>query len=424
MGRKTLVAVIILGLSMLACSLPGVTISFDPTNTPIPPAAGGVTPPGVGVTPAVPPLPPPAVAPLPRAAYVKSGNIWLWTDGGGTVQLTASGSDSSPRLSSDGGQVAFLRGGELWAVNADGSSPRVLVSAAYLSGLVPPASGTAVIHWFDWVPAASTLWFNTSTAGGPFTVPNDDLYAVSAGGGSAPVLLAVSGNGGNATFSPNGVYAAVAQGTRIILMNTDGSGARNALTYQLVQTYSEWVYVPEIVWFADSSQFRTVIPAHDALGDPSEGTYFWSVPVSGSPMEMAGFTAVPAFMDAPRISPDGLNVAYFVPAGDNSELHLNGFYIGDEMYSYYLANRWGLVGWAPDSAGFVYWADDARSLWLGRVGSPALRLTDTDHAEAVRWLDTSRFLFVSDGSLRLGTPAMASNVIDAGVDRDYDVFVP
>ena len=127
-------------------------------------------------------------------------------------------------------------------------------------------------------------------------------------------------------------------------MNTDGSNYIEAITYDLVQTYSEWFYVPEVVWLSDSNEIRTVIPAHDALGNPSEGTYIWSVPVPEGPVKMASFTAIPAFQSAPRISPDALNVAYMSPNGTNSELHLNGFNIGDELYSLYPASLWGAVG--------------------------------------------------------------------------------
>ncbi|MEW6092602.1 MAG: hypothetical protein AB1531_01425, partial [Chloroflexota bacterium] len=342
MVRKLLPVIIIFVLTSLACSL---TVNVTDTPTPlggegVPPEPGGVTPPGTGVTPEVP-LPPPAVAPPLQVVYSKSGNIWLWTEGGSPVQLTSSGSDRSPELNTDGTQVAFLHGEELWAINTDGSNLRQLVSGAYLASLVPPSTGTGVIHWFDWDPAYAYVWFGTSEQGEAYTIPVFDLHSVSAAGGTAPFMAESPGYGGVATFSPDGTKVAMAQPTKIIFMYyLDGAGYRDALTFPLVLTYSEWFYIPEVVWLADSSEFRTVIPAHDPLADPYEGTYFWSVPVSGSPVSVAGFIASPAFMDTPRISPDGVNVGYMSPNGANTDLYLNGFYIGNVMYTSYPSGQW------------------------------------------------------------------------------------
>ncbi len=426
MGKKLFPVISILLLAMLACSIPGTISPTGGTSTP--PAVGGigVTPGGTAVTPGgtdVTPemiLPPPPRVPVLHVAYGKVGNLWLWTEAAGPTQLTNTGTDISPRISPDGQQIAFLRGEELWAINSDGSNPRQLVSTAYLASLVPPASGRGVIHWFSWEPSSHNVFFGTSTAGEAYTIPVYDLQVVSAGGGTPPSIQEAAGLGGEATFSPNGTMVALAQPTKILLMNSDGTNYHQAITFDMIQTYSEWSYVPDVVWFADSSEFRTVIPAHDALGNPLEGTTFWSVPVTGSPVNMAGFTAVPAFKNTPRISPDGLDVAYMSPNGTNSELHLNGFYIGDELFSSYPADQWGVVGWAPDSNGFVYWADDVRSLWIGHNGSAAVRLTDTPHVENLRWIDITHILFTNDSELRLGSPGGASSVIDTGMTGGFD----
>lgn len=419
MGKKIFPVISFILLAMLACSIPGAISPSGGAETP--PVDGGtsVTPGGTEVTPEVV-LPPPPRVPVLEVAYGKGGNLWLWTEAAGPTQLTNTGTDFSPRISPDGQQIAFLHGEELWAIKTDGSNLRQLVNTDYLSSLVPPSSGRGVIHWFSWEPLSHNVFFGTSTAGEAYTIPVYDLQGVAADGGTAPSILEAAGLGGVATFSPNGTMVALAQPTKILLMNTDGSNNHEAITFDLVQTYSEWYYIPEVVWFTDSSEFRTVIPAHDALGNPSEGTTFWSVPLTGSPANMAGFTALPAFQNAPRISPDGLNVAYMSPNGANSELHLNGFDIGDELFSYYPTDQWGLVGWAPDSNGFVYWSDDVRSLWFGHIGSAAVRLTDTPHVENLRWIDITHILFTNDNELRLGAPGGASSVIDTGMTDAFD----
>jgi len=426
MGKYIFLVVSILLMAILACSIPGTITLPGETNTPSIESGTGGSPGGTGVTPAgteVTPeviLPPPPRAPVLQVAYGKGGNLWLWTETGGPTQLTNTGMDVGPRISPDGLQIAFLHGEELWAINADGSNLHQLVSKAYLASLVPPSSGRGVIHWFNWEPLSHNVFFGSSTAGEAYTVPVYDLQVAAADGGTAPSILEGPGLGGVATFSPNGTMLALAQPTSILLMNTDGSNYHQAITFDMVQTYSEWFYIPDVVWFADSSEFRTVIPAHDPLGNPSEGTFFWSIPVTGSPEEMASFTAVPAFQNAPLISPDGLNVTYLSPNGANSSLHLIGFYFGDELFSSFPAYQWGLVGWAPDSNGFVYWVDDVRNLWFGHIGSAAVLLTDTPHVENLHWIELTRILFTNDEELRIGAPGGASSVIDTGVTGGID----
>jgi hypothetical protein len=419
MGKKIILVYCAMLLATLACNLPGMVSLAGGTNTPPVDGGTGVTPEVPGVTPEVT-LPAPPHTPVLQVVYVKSGNLWKWTESTGLTQLTNNGMDETPRISPDGSQVAFLHGEELWAINTDGSNLHQLVSTAYLASLVAPSTGRGVIHWFAWEPLMTYVFFGTSEAGEAYTIPVYDLQKVAVDGGTGPTILQSPGSGGVATFSPNGQMLALAQPTKIILVNTDGSNYHDAITFDMVQTYSEWFYVPEVVWFADSSEFRTVIPAHDSLGNPSEGTTFWSVPVAGSPVNMAGFIAVPAFQSAPRISPDGLNVAYLSPNGTNSDLHLNGFNIGDQLFSSYPSYQWGLVGWAPDSNGFVYWIDDARSLWLGHIGSAAVPLADTPHMQGLRWVDISRILFTNDTELRLGAPGGASNMLDSSVTGGFD----
>jgi len=64
-------------------------------------------------------------------------------------------------------------------------------------------------------------------------------------------------------------------------------------------TYSEWAYVPDVAWLPDSSGIRVIIPASDPLGDPTEVTTLWNVPVSGSATVLDTFVAAPAFASAP-----------------------------------------------------------------------------------------------------------------------------
>jgi hypothetical protein len=56
-------------------------------------------------------------------AYVQRGNIWITRLEGATQQLTTAGG-AAPSWSPDGDQIAFERGGHIWAMRADGGDQR------------------------------------------------------------------------------------------------------------------------------------------------------------------------------------------------------------------------------------------------------------------------------------------------------------
>ena len=389
-------------ISVLACSI-------NPTVTPGP---------GPGIVTDTPELPPPAIAIL-RAAYIKGDNIWLWTEAAGSLQLTFSGGAYSPALSEDGQVVAFLRAGELWAVNADGSAERRLIDSAYLSTL-EVAPDTALVDDIVWRPGSHTIYFNTLTVAGMagYQIARHDLNSIDADLGFPSLInLESPGSGGVPYVSPDATVVALAQPDKVIFMEVTGAFYTVALTFDFVLTYSEWAYVPELVWLADSSGVRVVTPAHDPLGDPTELSTFWNVPVSGAPSVLTTFLAAPIFMGFPYISPDGSTVLYAaqVPAG--LELHTIRSDGTDTLFGTYGAGNLGLEGWNPDSLHFVYWQVPTqwRYMTLG-LDNP---LGDTPAATRVEWVDSIRYFYLNGNELRRADLGSASSLIDSGVS-EYD----
>jgi hypothetical protein len=95
-----------------------------------------------------------AAAALPSlVAYVRGGDVFV-SRGGGETRLTTSGGISRPRWSNDGRSLAFLKGGQLWTMQADGSSQRQLTTRG--------ASGAS------WSPDDASIAFaSLSCTGGP-----------------------------------------------------------------------------------------------------------------------------------------------------------------------------------------------------------------------------------------------------------------
>jgi dipeptidyl aminopeptidase/acylaminoacyl peptidase len=103
-------------------------------------------------------------------------------------QLTEDPTDSEPDFSVDGHTIAFVRGGDVWAMRADGSGQRQLTSGPEVDSrpLLAP-NGKYV------------LFERRASAGAP-----RDLYTVRVGGGSAHALTASPDDDHEASFSPDG----------------------------------------------------------------------------------------------------------------------------------------------------------------------------------------------------------------------------
>ena len=112
-------------------------------------------------------------------------------------QLTEDPTDSEPAFSADGHTIAFVRGGDVYAMRADGSGQRQLTSGPEIDArpLLAP-NGKYV------------LFERRSTAAAP-----RDLYTVRVGGGSPHALTASPDDDHEASFSPDGCTIAFVRST-------------------------------------------------------------------------------------------------------------------------------------------------------------------------------------------------------------------
>jgi Tol biopolymer transport system component len=122
---------------------------------------------------------------------VAKGGLFAVRDGH-LNQLTEDPSDTEPDFSADGRTIAFVRGGDVWAMRADGSGQHVLTSGAEIDGrpLVSPNGRYVVFE-------------RRATAGAP-----RDLYTVRVNGGEAHSLVSSAADEHEATFSPDGCMIA------------------------------------------------------------------------------------------------------------------------------------------------------------------------------------------------------------------------
>jgi Tol biopolymer transport system component len=328
--------------------------------------------------------------------YNLSGNIWLWVNGAAT-QLTNDGDATHVRISDDGCRIAYghmvpnpiynanidfalpERLEELWVVASDGSGAQALANADFFAAQPAPFENTILsLNDFDWQPGTHTLAFDTVVLHeGVGQELGDDLYVVSADGGTPTMLLGNGQAGGRFAFSPDGQQIAFSSPTAVGVINADGSNLRSSLvTYPSVLTYSEYAYSPAFQWGPDSQSLMVAVPPEDGLAQPVNGVYpetaLWYAALDGTPAFQAGAVQV-AFIGSSSFSPDSGRIGYLRPLGDiNSnqrELVIALSNGSNEMPTINLPFV-SFLGWSPDNSQYIYSTNDgALHLFLGNVNN-------------------------------------------------------
>lgn len=363
-----------------------------------------------------------------NVAYVKDGNVWLWTQGGMRTQLTTLGDVQDLALSQDGCRIAYTRSvpnprydaaaefpapetmNELWVVSSDGSNNRALADTAYFAAIpVANASDMVSAHRFEFQPGTRMLAFSTQLLhpGVGLTLRND-LTLVNADSGLIQPLLGENQAGGLFAFSPDGLQLALSTPTNVHIINVDGSNLRrNLITYPSVITYSEYLYSPPVAWAQDGSSLMVAVPPADALAGGTPETSLWWIPLDGTPAFEAGSIQAAFFIFGEvAFSPDASRIAYLRPLGEaggpDNELVI-ALSDGSNESPALGAEQICFLAWSPDNSNYLYTYQDgtARLALASAVDSrsSAISLPAGFVASAVQaeWVDASHFLLLEQG---------------------------
>lgn len=430
--KKVILSILCLIFASLACSLGSTPGGPPPASTEDPglvatlvaeqltqaaaPTPGTESPAG---EPAASTAVPPATSASASIVYASGGNIHLW-QAGASRQLTFSGQDDRPKISQDGQVVAFERNGELLAINADGSGERVLAGRAYLETFRTPGLLAINVSQFAFLPGSHSLFFDLVGETEAYPSLYYDIHVVNADA-PAPSQLSKPGEGGRWSFSPDGQWVALAGPQQINLMRVDGSEYRQALSFPMVSTYSEWFYLPEATWLETSAGFYTVIPASAILENPSEPARFYYVPLSGGPARLAEFVTAPVWEGFPYVAPNGSQVVYLKRVGDNAELHVIDASTADRLVV--SAPTLGLMGWNPNSREFVYYTDNPSTARLSSPEAVIAPMGDgAPQMVTLGWLNPDEYLFVSADALKLGNVRTGAIITLASPVTYYDFW--
>lgn len=354
----------------------------------------------------------------PLLVYVNDGLINLMRllpagellTAGPITQVDPGGPVSALTIAPNGQQIAYLQDNgnqnALYLVSAGGGSPLPLVSTADL----PQGR---VIDQVQWLANSQSLAFSTRSdlGGSPAGLPNAaDLWLVSPGNPAREIYPAGSGGG---TFTLSGQDELLfSRPGDIARGRLDGSQFLPVLTFTPPNTGSEFAYLPQPQWLADSSA-RVAIPTQGPLGR-NTGAALWRIP-AGEPGQQVG-SLNGNILNNPIIwSPDGARLAYVrqSPALARQSLELllaDGQ--GQEPQSYALGAALGFLAWNPAGTTFLYRGDGFYA--VGAPDQPPLStlLPAGSAVQSGQWLTPNNFLVIvgSTGNWQIigGTPAGAA----------------
>ncbi|MBN8583191.1 MAG: G5 domain-containing protein [Anaerolineae bacterium] len=200
-------------------------------------------------------------------AYLAGGNAWIMEDSTANRRVIVSTGDLDGRiftLSPNGEYLVFTRKSSkpaseeintLWAVRTKNLDPKLISLQA-----------RNVVHFAAWIPGTNSVAYSTvePRSAAPGWQANNDLYRVSITNSGSPRKLISSNSGGvygwwgmSFAFAPDGRLA-YARPDGIGLVDQDGGYLKPLLNITPLNTYSDWAWIPPIVWGADGNSLYFV----------------------------------------------------------------------------------------------------------------------------------------------------------------------
>jgi Tol biopolymer transport system component len=250
-------------------------------------------------------------------------------DGSQYRQLTSNGvEDAWPLLSPDGARIAWWVGGELWVMNADGTSPHAV------------SEGGVIDLSYRWSSDSDRLVFAGSGA---------DVYVVNAdGSGLANVTMDVAGSNDRPAWSPDGTRIAFRQNDSatdhdLYTINADGTNPTRIVDVAGESDifYVRWSPDGNLISYRAASSLWTVAPngsspevladggtrnewSHDAARLVwDDGADIWTIRVDGTALTNLTNGGIPATGSTiPWWSPDDARIVFATRRDGDSEVYV------------------------------------------------------------------------------------------------------
>lgn len=363
----------------------------------------------VAAVPPTPTPPPPALAPnTGLVVYLESGVLTAVTfptdapaEANGSTALVSDPNISQIFVSPTGQRIAYLTGGNdansLYVVNVDGTDRRLLVS----SSQIPVASGVenivSRIGQVQWLADGQTLLFNSREVNlvGPGAGSQQDLWSVTVDGDLTLQVEAGQGGGAFAVSPNNIVVMSGAESVKRFQLFTGGT-VETVLTFEFINTASEYIYYPIPQWTADGAYAYLSIPSADQWSDRAT-TSLWRVPSSG-PAQQLETVAGNTLFDPVQWSRNGNVLAHVqISLTDTPQDTLfiaNG--LGQNASQYAQNSDVRFLGWSPNERDFVFATEESAAVGQIGAGLTEISLRGGERPFEAHWLDETTFLLVSE----------------------------
>jgi hypothetical protein len=208
----------------------------------------------------------------------------------------------------------------------------------------------------------------------------------------------------------------------------DGSQVETAVTFDFVNTASEYAYAPLAQWLPDNSSALVAISSADPW-QPEANASLFRIPATGTAVSLGTILGNILFTPV-NWTASGNNLVYvqMVPAGSNEQALTLAQGNGQNPQAYRVGEQLTLYAWSPNSAQFLYAGNGFYA--IGRPGDAPLEIATTATATSMQWLNNNAFVLLngSMGSWQLeAVNVEGETAVLANIDTDFvasDVWVP
>ncbi|KAA3661838.1 MAG: hypothetical protein DWQ04_15185, partial [Chloroflexi bacterium] len=377
-----------------------------------------------------------------RLAYADNSGVWTVTldltqnppTATDVQQITAAGDVNQLLLSPDGQKVAYTTGNfnanELHVVDVGGGNGRLLVQSSDLASLrgIDTAESALLISQVQWLPNSQGLAFNTDLANliGPGVSNQEDLWTISLNN-ELLQRFDVGELGGIFDISTgNKIIAGGAE--KVVRANLDGSGREEVITFDLVNTASEYIYYPQPHWATNGSRAFVAVPNREQFSPDANFTLY----EIGSTGEAQTLTAVSGniLFGNVRWTGAGNRVAYIASEIGTGALPTLSLATGSggTPVAYTTDAQLTFFEWAAGGNAFLYAGSGFYG--IGQLDAAPVQIVTSDRTAVMQWLNDSAFVVASgqNGAWTLSSTDLSGNSTTIATSNaafpTFDVWMP
>ena len=287
---------------------------------------------------------------------------------------------------------------------------------------------SAIIDQVQWLPDGSGLIFNTAQFASGFgaTSAQEDLWTVTLAGEVTQRLPFFQG-GGLFLALPNGQII-LSKRDAIEQVNADGSNRIRLVTFDFINTASEYVYYPILQLARNGNTVYTAVPSADPF-DPKAFTQLWRI--AGGEAEEIGSLPHTILFNPVQWSATGSRLGYAAYASNVTPDIIVADGNGDNAAVYATVEQARFFGWSGDGQYFLF--STPGNLAVGQVGSESVEVAIPAGGvvQTAVWLTNGRYLITTHfaGGWRIDSAhvkgAMSELLIISGEgDMAYDIWLP